>query len=350
MDAVMARWQLLMLLGVAVIGQAAGADPTCATGIAKAPCCCPASCGVCGGTSCQNHKGGPDSCCCSAIEHSNRSCTDFDPPCVIPPPPLPPIPPPSAVVRRKRGFVADGGVHCTCDDPLLLNVSGWFYDYNKPNPYRAPSLSGNCAAANASGRLDQRFTPMDWCLDGMPTPTPPYVNQTYFMGFNEPNNLHNCNTEPAKVAQAWKTVMDSHPNSMLVSPATAGNGLPWFDQFFGNCTALYGGTNGCRISYLAAHDYSCDPNTTLTYLKTLHDRYGFPVWLTEFSCGDGADAKPTDDHIRFMAKILPLLDEADYVFRYAWMSARQSPPELRPLLTTVNGKAELTTLGHLYNA
>lgn len=56
---VMARWQLLMLLGAAVVGQAAGADPTCATGIAKAPCCCPTSCGVCGGTSCQNHKGAP---------------------------------------------------------------------------------------------------------------------------------------------------------------------------------------------------------------------------------------------------------------------------------------------------
>lgn len=42
----------------------------------------------------------------------------------------------------------------------------------------------------------------------------------------------------------FQTVMSNHPESMLVSPATAGNGLPWFDQFFGNCTALYGGTNG----------------------------------------------------------------------------------------------------------
>lgn len=42
----------------------------------------------------------------------------------------------------------------------------------------------------------------------MAVQTPAYVNQTYFMGFNEPNNLHNCNTEPAKVAQAWKVTHD----------------------------------------------------------------------------------------------------------------------------------------------
>jgi hypothetical protein len=59
----------------------------------------------------------------------------------------------------------------------------------------------------------------------------------------------------------------------------------------------------CNISYLAAHDYACDPTTTLSYLETLHTRYGFPVWLTEFSCGDHADGRPTDDHIRFMTKV-----------------------------------------------
>lgn len=64
------------------------------------------------------------------------------------------------------------------------------------------------------------------------------VNRTFFMGFNEPNNLHNCNQEPRQVAQEWKEIMALWPNSQLVSPATAGNGVPWFDQFFGNCSEL----------------------------------------------------------------------------------------------------------------
>ena len=53
---------------------------------------------------------------------------------------------------------------------------------------------------------------------------------------------------------------------------------------------LYGAT-GCRITYLATHSYSCTPATTLAYLRQLHERYGYPVWLTEFSCGDGAKRK-----------------------------------------------------------
>ena len=89
---------------------------------------------------------------------------------------------------------------CACDR-LLLSTSGWFYSYNKPNPYRAPGLAGDCAGAVANGRLDERFVAMDWCLSGMDVATPAYVNQTYFMGFNEPNNRHNCNKDAETVAK-----------------------------------------------------------------------------------------------------------------------------------------------------
>lgn len=50
-------------------------------------------------------------------------------------------------------------------------------------------------------------------------------------------------------------------------------------------------------------------------LKQLHERYGYKVWLTEFSCGDGAQKRPTQDHLTFMREILPLLDAADFVYR-----------------------------------
>jgi hypothetical protein len=85
--------------------------------------------------------------------------------------------------------------------------------------------------------------------------------------------------------------MKNWPDSQLVSPATAGNGIPWFDEFFGNCTKMYG-KSGCRISYLAAHCYSCEPSATMAYLKKLYDRYGYKVWLTEFSCGEHAKGRP----------------------------------------------------------
>ena len=79
------------------------------------------------------------------------------------------------------------------------------------------------------------------------------------------------------------------------------------------------------------------------------DRYGKQIWLTEFSCGDNADAKPTSDHLNFMREILPLLDAAPFVYRYAWMAARSNR---RGLVTTdaVSGKTVLTAVGQLYNS
>lgn len=324
-------------------------DPQCDSGILSpgTRCCCAKECGKCGGTSCQDHPGGGSNCCCGDIAKSNRTCDKTDPPCLLPAdPPSPPGPPPP--LRPKRGFVADSH---SCDDPLLLNTSGWYYGYNLHNPYRKPGLPGNCSKANATGHLDERFAPMEWCFTSQPD-VPSYVNRTFFMGYNEPNNLHNCNKEPQDVAAHWGDIMKQFPDSMLVSPATSGDGIPWFDAFFGNCTAMYGKA-GCRLSYLAAHCYSCSPKETLTYLETLYKRYGLKVWLTEFSCGDGAQARSMDDHLYYMKQVVPLLDAAPFVYRYAWMSAHDGSGR-RGLVTTesVGGvnRSALTPVGKLYNS
>ena len=134
----------------------------------------------------------------------------------------------AARVNVKRGFVADGAT--SCDTPLLLNTSGWHYDYNQDRPYGKPGQSGDCTRANSSGFRD-RFTGMNWCLSSVEKPVPTDVDQAYWMGFNEPNNLHNCHTSAAAVAKAWGRVMELHPPpTQLVSPATAGNGIPWYDD------------------------------------------------------------------------------------------------------------------------
>ena len=252
----------------------------------------------------------------------------------------------SVPVNPKRGFVADE--HTSCDTPLLLNTSGWYYGYERANPYRKAGLKGDCARANATDQ--HRFAPMDWCLGSVNESVPADVDQTYWMGFNEPNNVHNCNTPPEAVAREWAHMMELHPEpTILVSPATAGNGTPWYDDFFANCTALYG-DKGCRITYLATHRYSCTPNHTMAYLKSLYDRYGYKVWLTEFSCGDGAEQRSTAEHIAFMKAILPLLDAAEYVYRYSWMSAWDAHA-LRGLVeaNSDTGKIELTELGRIWN-
>lgn len=147
-------------------------DPTCAHGVTDevAEYCCAASCGVCGGEDCQHHPGGQADCCCGAIKTEGRNCSQTGAPCVMPPPPpAPPAPPvrPAHAINAKRGFVGDGG---NCNDAVALNVSGWYYGYNVVNPYRSAKAQGDCALANSSAHLDQRFAPMNWCLSSLTTP------------------------------------------------------------------------------------------------------------------------------------------------------------------------------------
>ena len=76
-------------------------------------------------------------------------------------------------------------------------------------------------------------------------------------GFNEPNNLHNCNTDAQAVAEAWATVMKQWPHSMLVSPATAGNGIAWCDP--GEAASKPGNVSSARGGTLGGDDGCLEP-------------------------------------------------------------------------------------------
>ena len=149
-------------------------------------------------------------------------------------------------------------------------------------------------------------------------------------------------------ATAMKQIMDANPAALLVSPSTAGDGTSWYADFFAACTSLYG-AGGCRISAIAAHDYSCTPSSTLAYLQKLHDAFALPIWLTEFSCGAHSAGRPTADHEAFMRGIVPLLEAAPFVQRYFWMSARDTSSQRNLVVAGSSGPASaLTPLGRLY--
>ncbi len=235
----------------------------------------------------------------------------------------------AAVPTPKRGFVGDGGMHGTVE---ALTGASWYYAYNPTDGYAF------------GGDPHPQFVPMWWCFSN--ETTPPGTNLTFFMGYNEPNDIHSCNKNPRDAAIAWNTTMNMHPNARLVSPASAGFGVLWFDAFFGNCTELYG-PSGCRLSALAVHDYDCNPQSTLDYLTFMNARYGLPIWLTEFSCGDGKEMSPMSAQLSFMALILPMLDAAPFVERYAWMSASSANRSL--VERGPDGRAALTPVGELFN-
>ena len=50
----------------------------------KIGACCPAQCGRCGGAGCDKFPGGLEACCPGELVKANKSCDDFEPPCMVP--------------------------------------------------------------------------------------------------------------------------------------------------------------------------------------------------------------------------------------------------------------------------
>jgi hypothetical protein len=236
----------------------------------------------------------------------------------------------------KRGYVAASCPQAgACDgDRALLSGAAWEYSYNYGPVYGGP--------------VDPTFVPMSWCVKDVAKSVPGGVNTSFFLGFNEPNDVHQCNTSPAAAAAAWKDVMAKFPAAALVSPATAGDGTSWYAAFLSNCTALYG-ASGCRLSALATHDYTCDTGTLMAYVEGLYNRFKLPVWLTEWACGDGAAGRPAARHLAYMKAAVPLLDASPAVARYAWFAGRTKAGDARALVEGTGGAAKLTPLGEAYN-
>jgi hypothetical protein len=78
------------------------------------------------------------------------------------------------------------------------------------------------------------------------------------------------------------------------------------------------------------------------------DRFHKPIWLTEFAC---PQKNSVNDQLHYMRSLLPRLEAASYVYRYAWFVSRtHGDGWIYPAanLLDMNGP-HLTTLGHYYN-
>jgi hypothetical protein len=73
-------------------------------------------------------------------------------------------------------------------------------------------------------------------------------------------------------------------------------------------------------------------------------KYDRPLWITEFSCGDGDDRSLAVQE-RYMRDALNILEYHPRVFRYAWFSGRTNAI---PNVNLLGGSGELTDLGRQY--
>ncbi|XP_045209805.2 uncharacterized protein LOC123561474 [Mercenaria mercenaria] len=237
----------------------------------------------------------------------------------------------------KKGVSLYPGLHL-CDDFKVLNNMSWWYDWRMDLPFWHEKVSKVCPPSTDQSMPPH--VPMIKVYNNHTVLNIP-VDAPYILGFNEPNHK---NMTPQQAADAWPEIEKHSHGKPLVSPATAGKDFHWYDEFFRLC-------HGCRIDYIAAHLYSCDAHQTMSYLQKLHHRYHKKVWLTEFACSHSTDE---NQQLHLMQTLLPQLEAAPYVYRYAWFEARITHTLGNGFISTAasllhKDSSTLTTIGHFYN-
>lgn len=221
------------------------------------------------------------------------------------------------VLAQKRGVSENSFQYKAQLEALKPGVS-WYYNW------------GNSAGSNVADVEDFEYVPMCWSgsynADNIRRHCQNHPETKYLLGFNEPNFKAQANMTPQQAADAWPAVQALAKELGLKIVAPALNYSPdapytdptkWMDEF----VALVGND---AFDYTAIHSYG--GFDVMKGLATrFHDRYGKPVWVTEFCYwpneGDNNSVVSPDQQIQSMIQSLEWLEKTEWIFRYAWFKA-----------------------------
>lgn len=172
---------------------------------------------------------------------------------------------------------------------------------------------------------------------------------THLLGFNEPDGKEQANLSVDTCIAAWPKLEKT--GLRLGSPAAVHADRPWMTEFMKKAEA-----KDYRVDFICVHWYG-GPNakSLITHLDKIHKLYGKPIWITEFCPADwnakkkGKNAHSPQQVKKFMLEVLPMLDELDYVERYAWFTCRDDNLALISS-QLIKDDGTLTELGKTYAA
>jgi hypothetical protein len=224
-------------------------------------------------------------------------------------------------------------------DAALADVGvSWYYTWQ-------PGTAGVSAPASA------QFVPMIWGAD--------MVGQAVLgdtlLGFNEPDVADQANMTVDRALTLWAQMVAT--GQRLGSPAVASNAAMaggWLDRFMTGTRE-----HGLRVDFVALHWYGSDFTDARAaaldlceYLASVYDRYGKPIWLTEYALADftrgvARATYPTRAQQKaFVDASVPMLDALPFVERYAWFALSDSGSGFRTGL--YSDASTLTPAGAAY--
>ena len=189
----------------------------------------------------------------------------------------------------------------------------WYYNW-APNNNDVPGPAG------------VEFVPMIW---GTANVTDAALKQargegSELLGFNEPDVAGQANMTVEDALAAWPRLAAT--GMRLGSPAVAYGGDTaggWLDRFMTGTRQ-----KGYRVDFITLHWYGSDFSAAavgqfLGYLDAVHERYGKPIWVTEYGLMNfsGSPKYPAAaQEVAFIKGSTKGMETRSYVERYAWFS------------------------------
>jgi hypothetical protein len=223
----------------------------------------------------------------------------------------------------KKGFVYSWRDPTAAAKTNALNAD-WYYNWG-PSP---------------TPGVDKPFIPMIWGTKNLAQL--PHVKGEMILGFNEPDRVDQSNIDFSSAIKYWSQFTTT--GKRLGSPATASNPAKsgWHQDFMGS--------RGVDVDFICVHWYAQpNPHSLLGMLHDLYVQYKKPIWITEFAVADWSGEKMAseDEVVDFMEKILPALDDLEYVERYSWKTRTTSDVNMGTS-ALFNDDGSLTRLGQVY--
>lgn len=165
----------------------------------------------------------------------------------------------------------------------------------------------------------------------------------FLLTFNEPNSPSQANLSVASALQGYGYL--SAGPLPLISPACTDDNVVWMQQFMAGVAA-----QGLRCDAVAVHSYLRDPYAFLNYIDGIHNRYGKPLWITEFAPTDWASPTSVSvaEVINFIKIAIPGLESRPYVLRYSWYCGTLPGPNVLGTAALFNADGSLTAAGQAY--
>ncbi|WP_310378821.1 glycosyl hydrolase [Flavobacterium sp.] len=189
-----------------------------------------------------------------------------------------------------------------------------------------------------SSSVNWEFAPMSWghgtTTDGAIAGFVAKYGSPYIMSFNEPDDCDAQSGQYGFVGSPKLCVIDEavklHKSFMktgmrIVSPGGREEApFGWLEEFYNKAKA-----QDIRIDVIAVHWYDwgsnpvANPNPTAlqvfnrfkAYLTNVHNKYGLPIWITEFNANP---ARSQAINAGFLALAMPYLESLEYIERYCW--------------------------------